>query len=354
MAAIRPLDRADLPAVGALMADHLLQRPLPGRDTQAFLTATLLDHPWTDPELPSLVGEDEDGRIVGFIAAQPRRFRVDGRPVRAVLCSHLVVAPEARTGALGVQLVRRLLAGPQDLTWSDTGVDVVVRLFAMAGGHADHGRAADWMLVLRPARWAAAIARGSLRDRHVGRTVMPAGGLPVQAAGRRLVRRAFPPAAEGLESTPLTPAEAVAHLAEAADRTRLVPDYDVAHLTATLALAGAQAGDIVGAVVRRRGRVVGWFVVEHVGATGRVLQLVSSARHAPAVLDAVLADARQRGIAVLSGRLEPHLHEALAPRLPVIGLARSPIIHARDPDVRDAVGAGSALITRLDGEWWVL
>ena len=337
------------------MRAHLLQRALPGGDVQAFLAATLLDNPWADPELPSLVAEDAGGAIAGFIASQPRRLRIDGRPARAVLCSHLVVVPDARTTPpLGVQLVRRLLGGPQDLTWSDTGVEVVTRLFQMAGGHADHLRAADWMLVLRPARWAAELARGGLRDRHVGRGVMPAGGLPVQAAGRRLVRRAHPPPEEGLETEVLQPAGAVEHLAAATERTRLHVDYDAEQLTSCLALMALGGGAVIARLVRRRGRAIGWFVVEHVGATYRVLQIVSGDRHAPAVLDALLADARDRGVAVVSGRLEPHLHRALAPRLPVIGLSRSPIIHARNPDVREAVGAGSALLTRLDGEWWVL
>ena len=348
------MQREDLPAVARLMEAHLLRRPLPGGDAEAFLAATLLDHPWAHEDLPSLVAEDEDGSIAGFIGAQARRFTIDGRPARGVLASHLIVEPGARTTAVGVQLVRRLLAGPQELTWSDTGVEVVVRLFRLAGGHADHARATDWMLVLRPGRWIAGIARGGLLERRIGREVMPAGGLPLHAAGARLMRRAHPPAVAGLETAALQPGEAVEHAPAVLGRMRLHPAYDEAQLGAYLRLLGLRDCRVFARSVRRNGRVIGWYVAEQIGAAYRVLQIVCDDRHAPAVLDALLADARDQRVGVVSGRLEPHLHEALAPRLPVLGLVRSPIIHARDAGVREAVAAGSALLTRLDGEWWVL
>src|SRR5205823_4126014 len=51
VAGIRALAHDDLPAVAALLRDHL------GADapTLPFLAATLLDHPWADEETPSLV-----------------------------------------------------------------------------------------------------------------------------------------------------------------------------------------------------------------------------------------------------------------------------------------------------------
>src|SRR3954454_20373317 len=103
LAMIRPLVRDDLPAVAALLAAHM--RPQPAPDLKRFLSATLFEDPWADPELPSLVAE-QDGAVAGFVARQPRRLELDGEPLLAVCCSHLTVAPEQRAGALAARLAR--------------------------------------------------------------------------------------------------------------------------------------------------------------------------------------------------------------------------------------------------------
>ena len=54
MAHIRALSRSDLPAVATLMRTFL---PGPAAD-ESYLARVLIDGPWTDPELPSLVATD--------------------------------------------------------------------------------------------------------------------------------------------------------------------------------------------------------------------------------------------------------------------------------------------------------
>jgi hypothetical protein len=63
-------------------------------------------------------------------------------------------------------------------------------------------------------------------------------------------------------------------------------------------------------------------------------------------------DARARGSAVLSGRFEPHLRTALSRRSAVLGIARFPLIHSRELEVRAMLATGSSLLTNLDGEWF--
>lgn len=47
-----------------------------------YFERTLVDQPWTDPEIPSLVYEADDGRILGFIGSHVRRLIFDERPIR--------------------------------------------------------------------------------------------------------------------------------------------------------------------------------------------------------------------------------------------------------------------------------
>src|SRR5690349_15588105 len=154
MSDVRPLESADIPAVAELFRtamgpDNPLSRPW----LADFLHATLLESPWLDPEIPSLVAIADDGHIAGFIASNVRPLRVDGTRLRGACCAHLVVDETARSRALGPQLLGRYMGGPQDVTFTDTATDVVARLWRSFGGRADTGRSTGFMLVLRPASW---------------------------------------------------------------------------------------------------------------------------------------------------------------------------------------------------------
>src|SRR3954453_8614157 len=109
-ATIRPFAAEDLAGVAALLRAHLLPHPAP--NLERFLTATLLEDPWADHELPSL-GAEQAGAVFAFIAPQPRRMELDGEPLAAAVCSHLTVAPEHRADALAARLARAGLRGPR-------------------------------------------------------------------------------------------------------------------------------------------------------------------------------------------------------------------------------------------------
>ena len=188
MAEIRPFTHADVPLVVALLRAHMPGWPLDER----ALVGLMLDHPWADEELPSLVALEGD-EIVGFTGVQARRMRMDGGPIRGACCTHAVVNPAHRGGAVGALLLSRILSGPQAVTWADSATDPVAAVYRIMGGHLDFVRACDWMLVLRPVRWLSGIAVAAARREAVSRrTFVPVGAIPVQAAGRRLLKQAHP------------------------------------------------------------------------------------------------------------------------------------------------------------------
>jgi GNAT superfamily N-acetyltransferase len=353
MATLRALDHDDLPAVVRLMQSHLLRRELPGGDALGFLTATTLADPWADPEIPSIVAVDDDATIVGFLACQPRRFLLGGRPVRAACISHFVVTPDARRIALAPQILRRVLAGPQEFTFSDSANEVVARLWRAMGGHVDHVRCCDWMLVLQPLHWAAKVVRGRLRDGRVRREVLPVAALPLQIGGSRLVRTAFPRVLPGVTRREATPAELANALASLPSDAQLRPDYDEAFLTALWHNIRRGGWRIICDIVIRDGGAIGAYVYALDSRTARVLAVFARPGESATVLAVLVDDARKRGAGVLTGRLEPQMIEALAGRLAVLGFARQPIVHSRHPAVREALLRGTAVISRLDGEWWV-
>jgi hypothetical protein len=326
---------------------------LPGGDDEAFLTATTVADPWADPELPSLVAVDDGGAIVGFVACQPRRMWLDQEPVRAVCLSHLDVEPSARTANVGPQLMRQVLAGPQDLTFSDTASEIVARLWRILGGAVDDARRCDWVLTLRATRWAAQVVRTSIRQRQVGRAQVPVAALPFQAAGRRLLKIAFPGLPAGVEFRATDAAGFVVAADTASRRLRVRPRYDVSYVDTLLKRVALGGGDVVSGAIADGDRVAGAAVYVIRERVARVLAVLTTTADAGQVLGALAADAKARGAVVLTGRNEPVLAEALNERLAVLGFARRPIVHTRNPEIRDALLQGSAVINRLDSDWWL-
>jgi hypothetical protein len=126
------------------------------------------------------------------------------------------------------------------------------------------------------------------------------------------------------------------------------------HIDHLFALIRARAGELVCRLVRRGERPIGWYAyLPHRSTASRVLCVCAPERQTDAVIGELVDDARNRGSRVLAGRLEPHLDGALRRRLAVAGLAREPVLHAKDPELRAVLSTGSALLTQLDSEWFV-
>jgi len=330
----------------------LLRATLPGFSlTREMLLASTLEDPWRDDDLQSLVALDDDGSVIGFVSVQVRRMQFDGRPIRGVCLSDLAVAPTHRKGAAGALLLGRLLAGPQDVTWSDSTTDVVVRAWHTFGGHVDHARAADFMLVLRPRQFLSRLIVARLRDREVSRRVMPVGALPVQAAGRWLTRRAPAGIDPGAVGQDADAAAIVAEMDSIAKRFRVSVDWDPDQLRHRLALIGRLNGRLVARLVRRGSKAIGWYAyVIRDNGTCRVLHLAADDRFADAVIAELIDHAGESGGVVLTGRAEPHLQKPLRSRLAALGYAWQPVIKARDPEIATILSTGRSLLTRLDGE----
>jgi hypothetical protein len=321
---------------------------------EAFLEQTLLADPWADPELPSLVAVDDAGAVVGSIASQARRLSFNGREIRAVCCSHLVVDPASRATAAGALLLGRLLGAGQDLTWSESADDIVVRIWRLSGGDLDAARAYDWMLVLRPGGWAGAILGGAARDRRVDRSRVPVGALPFHALVRGRVKERVGEDLEGVTGEATSPAEIAAEMPALNRGVRLYVDHDEQHLASLFSVIDGSGRRLVRRLVRRAGRPVGWYAyLEEDDGSAHVLHVGAARDRADAVLGDLVRHATESGTRVLSGRAEPHLLRPLRRRLAIFGVARQPVIHASDPELAAAAMMPSAQISRLDGEWFV-
>lgn len=361
MSPIRNLERRDLGEVARLHTGAAgTSEEAHAERLAAFFGRTLLDHPWADAEIPSLVYE-ESGEILGFLGSNVRRMRFDGRAIRMACSAHLLTHPRVRRKAVGALLLRRYLSGRQDLTITDGANETVRRMWESMGGRTVHVSCVTFLKVLRPFGLATHRLLSGRAAPAAERAAAPVARLLDSAATRLLDRGR----ANGTESERLTPSALLEQFPEIAEGLRLVPDYDVEYLTWLFAELGrvgdervfpdrVARGPLVAEVVSRDGQVIGWYVTQ-VRRRGlcRVLQLAAQPRSAGAVLDRLARRAAELGAAGIYGRLEPRLVGPLSERRTLLHFSHGRlVVHSRDGEVVDSILRGQALLTRLDGEWW--
>lgn len=353
MTPIRALQPDDLPAVAGLYADFVgwnRAESVPG--LVAFFTRTLFEDPFTDPDLPALVYEDPQDGVVGLIGSRTRRFLDGDRPVRVACSGPLLTHPEHRRRGVGGLLLRRYLAGPQELTFNDRAIGEVHDMWTRLGGVTHASASIGWARLLAPA---GAVA-GALARRTMGRDDPPGAGALARVdalAARRLRPR---PVSGSVE--PLTNEALISLLSRLKRVFPLRPAYDDAFLT--WVFREMEVASVDGQLVRRLvraddGRPAGayvMYVAPHRFA--HVVQVAAAGDDVGLVLDHLMDDAATRGAVEVRGRFEPHVLPALrARRCRLIG-ADWTLVHSRDAGLLGTALSARALLTRLDGEWWML
>lgn len=357
---IRPFDAHDVPHVASLWQYWFRDKTrTPDADLVDLARRIYVGRPGGDPDVTSLVADDEHGSMLGFLGVTATPVIVDGqhRTLAGVFPS--VVAPEASTSVASL-LLRKFLAGPQALTLSDGGHVKFERIWQLLGGRIAPTASMRWIKLLRPTELGSGRV---LAKRAYGRTLQPiweplAGGL--DAVIRRIRPASFRPTPSGYRGEPLTPADLIATIEEQHARTRLRPDYDVRYLDwlfREMAEIPGQ-GDWHATRVRSpNGGVAGWWIAYlQPGGASRVFALDATERHLGGVVDQLFEQADAAGVGALVGRLEPRLRGPLSTRGTFVHNGGSlQMIHSSDRSLLDDALLGRLAFSRLEGEnwyWW--
>jgi hypothetical protein len=320
-----------------------------------YFERTFFDCPWADPEIPSLVYEDEDGRIVGFLGSHVRRLRLDGHSIRVACGGQLVVEPELRSTPVGAYLFRTYLAGPQDATITDGANESVRRMWQACGGETAPLKSIVWTRILRPLRFGGDYVLERLNRQTLARRLRPLWSaldwLPFGPVAKRL----RPPEPKGSEER-LTPQALLDHVPVVTKSVRCYPDYDerfLAWLFKEMAEVRTR-GTLVQSLVRDTGgQVIGWYVYYFQRGVSQVMQVAAKNGAAEEVLDHLFHHAYVNGAAAVRGRLEPQLLGPLSKRNCILSCDGGALIHARAPTVLGVLLSTQCLLARMDGEWWM-
>lgn len=353
---IRPLRAADAPQVAALWQYWFrgkTRTPAPG--LADYVRRLYLERPWFDPEIPSLVAEDDAGRLLGVLGSTVSRFRCGERLLRVACVMPPLVDEAIAPTTVASFLLRKYLGGPQDMTISDGGHPKFERIWEALGGEIAHLQSLRWIKVFAPLTLALALAGRPGLARLKGAT------RPFDRLLARVRRLGLAPAPSALSGEPLTPERLVEHLPLIRQSYRLTPDYDTGYLRWLWAEMGAirSQGTLQAVTVSENGQVLGWYVYYlQPRGISRVMQLAAVKPRVGEVLDHLLAHAYAGGSAALLGRLEPRLRRPLSERRCLYSDAGSLLmVHSREPALVHAVLSGQALLSRLEGEnwyWWGL
>jgi hypothetical protein len=321
--------------------------------------AMFLEHPWTDAGPTSLVAESPDGRIVGFMGIVPRLMSFAGREITMAVGTQLTVDVAARSKLLGLQLLKRLLRGPQDLTVADYANATTRRIWESMGGSTAHLYSLSWSRLLNPGRL--------IVERLAGRQ-----GLRALTPFARPLARLFdhstsrvPRIPWALPSTDAPRQQLTAEELTSDTYARLLPDF-TRHQTLTPVVdkvSSAWLFDRLDRMYSSRSvhRVLlrdeqqlplGWFVYNREpDGSAEVAQIVASRNHQADVVDHLIRHARSSGATAISGRVQPELLYTFSEfRCHLHTTPEFALVHSRDPQLLRPFETGTAFLSLLEGE----
>lgn len=341
---------------------ELYQEIFPGSDRlspqilRSYIEEVFFNNPWRELALPSLVYQDNGGKIGGFLGVIPRWMLLNGQPLRVAVSNSFMVEPGSRFALAGVELLKTFLSGPQDLSMTDGANDASRRLWERLSGTAVPLYSMRWTRILRPCRYAMYIL-GERRARlRPFAFLLEPFCCVADNIGARMPPNRFPQWVRRVFEADLDAETLLECLSKLSGGEALQPAYDQPSLQWLLEMAAKkkQYGALRKRVVRNAQReTLGWWLYYlNRGGVSQVLQLGATKQSIHEVLNHLFYDAWRYGSTAISGRLEPRFLGELSENYASFKSGTWTLVHSKDPGLLQAIYRGDAVLTRLEGEWW--
>lgn len=361
MSEIRPLRESDIPSVANLFQRMLRKSRNPASPSlERYLKSVFLAGPDQDPEIVSQVHVRDDGVVSGFIGVLPLPLLFNEKPLRGAICGTLMVDGHEQDPFAGARLMRAFVAGPQDISLTETANDVSTAMWRKLRATVLPDYSLEWLRIIRPAGFCVEMAASATR---AARLLAPF-AKPLDALVRR--RAAEEPRwtdvpTRGRAGNAVTTKEAddettTELFAQFTSGFAIRPQWRPESLRRMVSESRRKA--LYGEMVRRvvttpGGRPSGLFLYYgDPGRIGRVVQILAAPGQTGAVIDSMVNHAAESGIVALRGRTQPTLLDAMLGRRFAFVHASSSIVHARDPALIEPFRCGNAFFNGFAGESW--
>lgn len=362
MSEIRVLQSSDIPALAG-MFQRVFRDPKapPGKGLADYLQHFYLDAPGQDIGITSLVHLNDGGEMTGFVGATGLPMTFQGRQLRAAICGSLMVEGRDADPLAGARLLKAFLAGPQDLSFSETASEVSAAMWMKLRGLSLPQYSLDWLRIIRPAGFFTELGMSRI---SAARFLRPLARKTDDVLLGRMraddLRWSGIPATwngQGSFKTSDVSADDFAELFVRLTARYLLrpafPSAQLAYILQDTKHARAEGEANFCKVEARTGAVIGAFVYHgDAGRIGRVLQILSIPGQERQVIDCLIAHAAARGLVALRGRTQPALLEAMLGRRISFTHIASSVIHAKDPEILQAFQNGEGFFNGLAGEHW--
>lgn len=355
-AGVRDLRREDLPAVGRLFQKTFRKQESLPPSLVSHLHEVFFDHPWYDEELPSKVFLNATGDIEGFVGVFPSRLELDGQPLRAAFAGTMMVDRPEQNPLAGARLLRAFLAGPQDISLTETANALALGMWQKLALPLDLAYSLNWLRVFRPVSAAVEVME---RASAAAGLLRPFGSLADRAAERLGLSslRVTPPSARRTAFDDVDRREFAEAVLALKDRFVLRPQWDRHSLD--WFVEQAERKRALGApcwrIARSRtGDIVGCYAYfGRPGGIAWLLQALCTPDVAGELVDDLFAHACGQGCAGIRGGGHPWLTPELISRKTVFYGRAFFVAHARDKSLLQPIQSGQALISGLAGENWM-
>lgn len=330
----------------------------PGKPLQDYFREIFFANPWVSPDCPSLVYFDGD-KMVGFLGVIPRDMEFSGRRIRVAVTSQLIVDRQQHRGFAAMELLRRFLRGPQDLSFCDGVSEQASRIWLSAGAQAARLYSFNWLRMLRP--FGTARSFGDRIDGPLGvfGRAAAATAAPLDFLLSKLPHPALRPPNSRCTSTPLSADELYKCMQEVGWRETLKPSYDAQSFRWMMSQVASNrsAGDLLMTAVHdAAGNLCGYYICQAKrGGHAQLLQIgVRRRDQFDDVLGALFRDAWRHGACTVKGQAIPTALVNLTNQYCLFRQAHTSVLfQAKDPAITEAIFRGDAALSRLDGEWWL-
>lgn len=352
---IRVCQLNDISSVAELFTQSFLNcASWEAEDLETYLRQVYFENPWVDDSITSLVYEQK-GVIEGFLGVIPRPMKHRGKSIRVAVTSALMVRADSsgrRNPLLAIGLLRHFLEGPQDLSLTDTANEHSRRLWTGCGGAVAYAYSYSWTRPLQPLRAVLELA-GHMDGSAAIKMATPVIGLTDCLLGRQRRFRPVRPecSVENIDSATLL------ELLKTVTSRSLLPQYDLPSLEWLIAMAeqSIDEGRLAKRCVRDAGgKILGWYIYyQNKNGLARVLQLAATAQSMEVVLNSLVYEAKQYGVAALWGRTEPQ-HAGLLDKHNCVFFARPwALVHSASPELIAAFQNADVFFSGLEGELWM-
>lgn len=362
MSEIAPFRRDDADDIAALFQSVFrdAKRDAPDSLTR-YLRRLYLEMPGSDPQIVPLVHRSASGRINGFVGVTAMQMQCGDRPVRAAIGGSLMVNRDDADAMIAPRLLKAFLAGPQDISFSETTGDAATRMWLGLRGHTMPSYSLEWVRILRAASFLVDI--GSTKIRPLGLMAPLARRIDTMRAQRMapgaLKWSGIPsewPIYGGFTACQVDADRFSALVDPLLAHFPLRPVWGTGQLEAILSDAQLKpaAGKLILCQVSKGGAppigLFAYYVRE--GGIASVLQILAKPGFAGPVLDCLMLDAAARGASGLRGRIQPPLLEAMMGRRIAFTHTTSSVVHSRDQTLVDTCRSGQVFFNGLCGEHW--